>query len=386
MPLMKRKSKGAFEHNIKAEMRAGKPQDQALAIAYSVKRKAKKMAKGGSVSASNERRPMPDSTYDDTAMTRRNSGNKAPAMGDDAKTQGDISYQSKTGMKTTRIKHPKMVASNVVQARLRDEEDDLMYSAGPNEGPQRQPPQYDNEEGPDRQGPTVPDMEDEHSTRRKPYAKGGEVEASDYDHPLGGVYEDDLQDLPPSEDEGAMNARSRNEVDPDRQGDEIPDTEEPHSERDEMFRDNEHDDSTEESDTMGRSASGGMDQPEEEEAMDHAASVAAAIMMKRKKMAEGGEILSGKDQDIHSHGSYDSDDSDQADLSRNADEDANEEDQMSFDALRKENYSESEGLRQMDSPEDSNEDEPEHEEEDVHDRSIVGQIRSKMKKRSPITR
>ena len=50
MPLMKSKSKEAFKHNIKAEMDSGKPQDQALAIAYSVKRKSrKKMADGGQV-------------------------------------------------------------------------------------------------------------------------------------------------------------------------------------------------------------------------------------------------------------------------------------------------------------------------------------------------
>lgn len=40
MPLVKSASKGAFRTNIKAEMKAGKPQKQAVAIAYSVKRKA----------------------------------------------------------------------------------------------------------------------------------------------------------------------------------------------------------------------------------------------------------------------------------------------------------------------------------------------------------
>ena len=33
MPLMKGKSNAAFQHNIKAEMAAGKPQKQAVAIA-----------------------------------------------------------------------------------------------------------------------------------------------------------------------------------------------------------------------------------------------------------------------------------------------------------------------------------------------------------------
>ena len=40
MPLIKSRSKKAFSHNVKAEMAAGKPQKQAVAIAYSVKHKA----------------------------------------------------------------------------------------------------------------------------------------------------------------------------------------------------------------------------------------------------------------------------------------------------------------------------------------------------------
>lgn len=47
MPLIKSKSPKAFKENIKAEIKAGKPQKQAVAIAYSVKRTAKK-CKGGS--------------------------------------------------------------------------------------------------------------------------------------------------------------------------------------------------------------------------------------------------------------------------------------------------------------------------------------------------
>ncbi len=48
MPLLKGKSKAAFGHNVKTEMDSGKPQGQALAIAYNMKRK-KKMASGGTV-------------------------------------------------------------------------------------------------------------------------------------------------------------------------------------------------------------------------------------------------------------------------------------------------------------------------------------------------
>jgi len=40
MPLVKSTSKQAFRKNIKAEVSAGKPVKQAVAIAYSVQRKA----------------------------------------------------------------------------------------------------------------------------------------------------------------------------------------------------------------------------------------------------------------------------------------------------------------------------------------------------------
>jgi hypothetical protein len=45
MPLNKSGSKAAFKQNIKTEMAAGKPQKQAVAIAYSEQRQASKPAK-----------------------------------------------------------------------------------------------------------------------------------------------------------------------------------------------------------------------------------------------------------------------------------------------------------------------------------------------------
>ncbi|HVW38089.1 MAG TPA: hypothetical protein VHB99_12315 [Pirellulales bacterium] len=38
MPLQSGDSRAAFEHNLKAELEAGKPRDQALAIAYAKQR------------------------------------------------------------------------------------------------------------------------------------------------------------------------------------------------------------------------------------------------------------------------------------------------------------------------------------------------------------
>jgi hypothetical protein len=40
MPLTKSASKTAFKKNVKAEIAAGKPQKQAVAISYAVQRKA----------------------------------------------------------------------------------------------------------------------------------------------------------------------------------------------------------------------------------------------------------------------------------------------------------------------------------------------------------
>jgi len=49
MPLIKSKSKIAFGKNIAAEIKAGKPQKQAVAIAYSEKREASKKKTGGKI-------------------------------------------------------------------------------------------------------------------------------------------------------------------------------------------------------------------------------------------------------------------------------------------------------------------------------------------------
>ena len=45
MTLVKSKSKAAFKKNVETEIKAGKPPKQAVAIAYSVKRRAGKKKK-----------------------------------------------------------------------------------------------------------------------------------------------------------------------------------------------------------------------------------------------------------------------------------------------------------------------------------------------------
>ncbi len=58
MPLIKSKSKRAFGENIATEMRAGKPQKQAVAIAYAVKREAEKKERKSAVKGRPTNRSM----------------------------------------------------------------------------------------------------------------------------------------------------------------------------------------------------------------------------------------------------------------------------------------------------------------------------------------
>jgi hypothetical protein len=441
MPLMPGKSKKAFSKNVEIEMHAGKPQKQALAIAYSVKRKAPKkkasggsvqsgskdmnMAEGGMINAKNERRPMPDNRYDDAKMISQNSGKKAPK--DDSWTDRPTERQavSNNGRRVMPIKRPKMVPTNAFSTRMYDEEANLQESARP--GPYgEQPPERDNEERPNRQGPKVSDMQDEHSTHRKPYAKGGmidemrhkskhDMEPADHD-----IQEEEREDEAhlmsmesPSEDEGSRDAHRRNEERPDRQGPKVSDMEDEHSTGRKPYAGGGRigDDEANEDHEMELNPAHDKHSPDDSEEMsddsviEHAASIAAAIMAKRDRkamqhsdsdidhemmMAEGGEINEHDDAaDIHSKHSIDSDShSSQVDLSRNADEDANEEDQLSYNALRKENYSETPGLDALDSPMNSAQhgDDEESESENKHDNKLVSAIRRKMKSKSPISR
>lgn len=74
MPLIKGSGKKAFSENVKKEMDAGKPQKQSLAIAFATKRRAaKKMAKGGDITANEERMTNVDEAKDslDEAMMKQ---------------------------------------------------------------------------------------------------------------------------------------------------------------------------------------------------------------------------------------------------------------------------------------------------------------------------
>lgn len=327
---MKSSSKKAFEHNLKAEMHAGKPQAQSLAIAYDMKRKnRKKMTKGGAISASNEKRPMPDSMSNDRKMAMENRGDK-PAHNDNVLDNPTVKQaQMNSGRKVLPIKHPKMVPSDVLSSRLYSYEDELQRSARPG-NPSEQPPKADDEEGADRQGP---DSRDLHMKRM---AEGGEIndvismkraDEDNLQHPAH--LEDDNDTMKPSDDEIMA-------------------------------------------DHMEMLAEGGMaemdDQPDHEEAEEHHASIAAAIMAKRDRKASQ---MSDSDIDemmrLYASGG-------EVDLMSHHEEEPNNEDQMSFEALKKESYNDSD--LEMDQLEDSNE-HGDDIESDKHD--MIDSIRRKMK-------
>lgn len=82
MPLIKGKSKQAFDKNVESEMDSGKPQKQSLAIAYDIQRRNKKkkmMADGGEV----------ESAYRQSIEAGKFKQSEMDAM-DEAKRRADI--------------------------------------------------------------------------------------------------------------------------------------------------------------------------------------------------------------------------------------------------------------------------------------------------------
>jgi hypothetical protein len=428
MPLLPGKSKKAFSKNVATEMKAGKPQPQALAIAYSIKRKhPKKMAEGGLATAKTESRPMPNKRYNDSRDLMQNSGDKAP--GHDSWTDRAPERAASMGPrpKLQPIHAAKMAASSVVRARPIDamgramerEEADFIQRDPP-ASPDEQPYERDDELRPDRQGPKVHPM--------KMMAEGGMIneevsmkraEEDEVEHPAG-LEEDDDQMGPGEEeymaDHFAKGGKVRDLSDkshPDYDWANDPTAGSPgkqnkaklkkHAERmanDPSYKAH-HDKLSKAYDEgddphYGEGASkpltvttkyahgGDVDgayedrpdkgygaiifkarggevsaMPEEEE--EHHASIASAIMAKRHRFADGGEV----------------------DLDENSMEQPNGFYEQNEDAALKENYDE--GMSSYHSTTDD-EDGRELHDEDEHEKPMIAAIRRKMSKKSPISR
>lgn len=368
MPLIKSKSKKAFEYNIKEEMRAH-PEDKKrdLAIAYSVQRKAKskKMADGGEVKP-----PMNKemSSEKGVHLPRGESPNRrgtskmgihegmgaknealrvlnesrqmkpklqglaegGPVQGQNGWTDNPTVSQSQRPSKTS-LSRPKIVKGGTFSSMDADlaRQEEMLQSKMPPSSDKDQPESEYNEEGPDRQGPKLSDMEHEHNNHRKPYFEGGTVSQKDseYDgveHPAG-LEEDDDQ-MSPAHDE-YMGGK------------------EP------ML------------------AEGGMLESEEE--IEHHDSLAAAIMAKRKMMSQDSD--SDEDHMVKMA------EGGQVGIDENAEEQPNGYYGRNEHAALKENYDSD--MDDVSEPTDSNEmgDSREMSEENEHD--MISHIRSKMKSR-----
>ncbi len=304
--------------------------------------KPKLMAKGGmaEISAKSEKRPNPNQSFADSAEEQRNKGKKAPHQ--DQWTDRPTEAQAKKPSHV-RLSEPKMVESGVIRTKLRKNEHDLMHTIPP-ESPKAQPSHALDEERPQRSGPPVHKM--------KMMAKGGEIDLDDDDH--------DALDHNSSVDHEYGGNAENDEAPEDSPLDGLTDEESPAV--DEYM--------------ASRFARGGHIEESEDNYADDGDhdSIAAAIMARRDRLHD--EIDSGAhDEDLaaaYAEGG-------EVDLSQNADEEPNNEDQMSFEALKKENYSESDGLDDLgDQPTDSNEHGDEREDE-THDRNDrVGAIRKRM--------
>lgn len=400
--------------HVEAEMHEGNPQPQALAIAYSVKRRAKK-AKGGKVIEAQPDRQIHQKRYEIGKETLSAEEHKNKAK--------ELKQSLHANL------HPEKVKTRQAKIDYHEKEANRVYNAKGG-----RVTRHDNEKGihpesyshdkpgkSDRgevirmtQSPSFPkrikaqgkeDIKKEHeiimrempNPKLKGLAEGGRVQSTSIKRPSmvpSNAFSARLRDEEDHLEQSAAPApydeqppQQYNEEGPDRQGPSV------HMEAP-------HNDEQEKAYAEGGHVEDSMDQPSDEAQEEHHNSIAAAIMAKKDRemrmnsdsdiddvvmMALGGEILED-DQAPNSHESIYSDDSDQADLSRNADEDANEEDQLSFNALRKENYSESEGLQQLDSPDDSNlhGDSEESESENKHDK--ISAMRSRMSKRRQFSR
>ncbi len=367
MPLIKSASKKAFGENVKREMDSGMPQKQSLAVAYNIKRKApKKYAKGGAVSAKDEKRPMPDELDNDAVSAHRNSGDKAlkDSQWTGRPTVAQAQSPSPHALSTPSDKGSDPAAQR--QRKMRGQEADMIDIIPPSSD-KDQPQADDDEEGANRQGPRVSDMASQHNNGRAPYAHGGM--ANHVAHQMG-------EESPGMSDPSSDMLESHNYgAEPGMADETSPHTGET---QEDMMRRHAME--------MASFAHGGPTGPmnpklQQSHLMPEEEGSMAREIMHKRKMAEGGKV---RRDDMTGAGDSMFDfphDGGQVDLEGNSEEDLNNEDQMSYRAGLKEQYN----LRQLSKqPKDSNTkgDQREADEENDHDESDVKQIRKKMKKKA----
>lgn len=329
MPLIKKRSKAAFEHNVKAEIGAGKPQKQALAIAFSVKRKApKKMAKGGKVDHEAGVHREHGTGIKDIPKNRSSLG----ATNQMAKEYPQHKIARKEQAKE--IHHQIMEEAAKIQPKLK----------GLAEGGRVQArPVSHSKMAESKAFSTKCDCPD----CKTKYADGGGVDRTD-------------RQKGKEMSEGAMQGGSLSDAwhgltHPKwAEGGEVTEREEELEQEDPPMPEHSYHD--------------------DEEALDHAASIVEAVMAKRKRLASGG-ILEHKDGRVEHEGDEMLKEG-EADLDDNAREIPNMYYHQNEDEALEENYDHD--LMEKDQPKDSNERDREIE-GDLHD--MVSRIRAKIKAR-----
>lgn len=277
MPLMKKSSKGAFEHNVKAEMDGGKPQDQSLAIAYEIKRKAKrkKMAAGG-ITANEEGEANADNQYTSESMAM-----KRPTSGD--------------------INHPSFDREGRSTADNSWTPEEMRMGKGPM-SPRSNPSDVTaNQEG----------MATADNQRRRPMAHGG-ITANEEGRATADNAADDLDEL-------MMFANGGEVVDGPALAERINRIRDRRAMADGGMATADNADDGLDTDMMHQESSGGSGSFDEDENRRMASGGSVADKIRRKRMAAGGQVS----------------------LEDNSREDLNNEDQMSYRAGLKEQYDDS---------------------------------------------
>lgn len=337
MPLVKSPSKKAFSKNVEIEMKAGKPQKQSLAIAYSTMRHAKgrkKMARGGEISAVSERGPSADER--DEREMAMDPHQEMHGQDLDARDEHMVSEDERDPREMDMMERKKYAKGGPVDAR-KEHMNGMVHDGGVSA--------FDMLSGKSHMHKPELDAKDEHRVSedsmddreldmiRKKYARGGEVDlrnermtdiddaSSERDmHMLEGKYSAHSSDL---------NAKGEHHVGEDDEDEREMGMLHAKAQPDSYSKDG-----------IIRYAEGG--------------SVVDSIMRKRKMMADGGEV--------------DLQDS-------NGDEHLNLEDQLSYQAARKKTYYDNSQISKQ--PEDSNE-HGDDIDSDEHD--MISSIRRKMRK------
>jgi hypothetical protein len=119
MPLMPGKSRNAFSHNVATEMDAGKPQNQALAIAYAMKRKRKgyggMMAEGGDVPDDDEVSEIVDKAFQNYTQ-KRFADRQSQADYD----RSEAKYQAQLDKRHQRVAQRKITEPTINEPYYRD--------------------------------------------------------------------------------------------------------------------------------------------------------------------------------------------------------------------------------------------------------------------------